>query len=146
MAAGLLWALAGVGIGGLLAAQGPINSLLGRTIGSSIAAALISFSVGAAVAAALFLATRPVPAWSGPPFWLYVAGGCLGVPVVLAGIILPPKLGATTFLACLIFGQLAVGLVLDHLGAFQLEQHPISIGRLCAVGCILLGAILLKVF
>lgn len=144
MGAGLIWALISAAAGGLMAAQAPINAALGRSLGSPVGAALISFSVSAVATVFVLLVSGQAPNWREPPVWLYFAGGLLGVMIVLAGIVLTPKLGATTFLACLIFGELTAGLALDHVGAFGLDQHPVNFGRIAAVLLVLAGAILLR--
>ena len=146
MAGAAIWAVLSVAAGCLLAVQGPVNALLGRTVGSPFAAALISSLVTAAAAGTMLTMSGVGPNWREPQPWLYAAGGLLGVAVLLAGVTITPKLGASTFLACLIFGQLAAGLLLDHIGALGLEQHPVSFGRLCGVLCVLAGAVLLHMF
>lgn len=144
MGGALIFVLISAAAGSLMAVQAPINAALGRSIGSPVAAALISFTLSAGATVLVLVGSGQVPNWREAPWWLYLVGGLLGVFIVLAGVILTPKLGAATFLACLIFGELAAGLVLDHLGAFGLEQHPITYGRIGAVALTLFGAVLLR--
>jgi transporter family-2 protein len=144
--AGLIWIGAAVGAGFLLALQGPINAELGGTLKAPIVAAFISLSVSAILALGLILISGQPAEWRAPPLWLYLAGGCLGIAIVMAAILVTPKLGAATYLAAAIFGQLAVGLILDHFGLLGLPQHAISFGRVTGVLLVLAGAILMRVF
>jgi transporter family-2 protein len=143
--AGFLWIGLAVASGLLLATQGPVNALLGHTLAAPLAAALVSVSVSAILALAILALTGEAPNWSAPPLWLYLAGGCLGIAIVTVAILVTPRLGASTFLACTILGQLAAGLVLDHFGLLGLPQQSISIGRVVAVGLLLAGALLIRV-
>jgi transporter family-2 protein len=142
--AGILWTGLAFGSGLLLAAQGPVNALLGHNLGAPIAATLVSVSVSAILALAILLASGQSPQWGAPPLWLYAAGGALGVVIVSIAVLVTPRLGASTFLACTILGQLAAGLVLDHLGLLGLQQHSISVGRIAAVVLIFAGALLMR--
>ena len=135
-----------IGTGLLLAVQGPINGLLGKGLASPVAAGLISTSVSAVAAlAAIALFVRGV-AWSAPSPWLYAGGGLIGIVIVVASLATVPKLGAATFLAATVLGQVAAGLLVDHYGALGVPEHPISIGRLVGAAVVVAGVVLLRVF
>lgn len=143
---GLIWLAATAATGILLALQGPVNAKLGAALAAPIAAALVSSCVTAVIAlGALTLSHQPVE-WRAPTPWLYVAGGTLGICIISAAIVLTPKLGAGTFLAVAIFGQLAAGVILDHFGLLGLEQHTLSLGRIAAIVLILAGAVLMRIY
>lgn len=143
-AAGLLAAGASILLGMLLAFQAPINAMLGRALGSPISAALASLVVSMIAALVIAGLVGDGPAWRAPPIWLYVAGGLIGATFVVGSVFIVPTVGAASFLASVVLGQLLSGLVIDHLGAFGLPIQEVSVGRLAAVGCVLLGVVLLR--
>jgi transporter family-2 protein len=144
--AGIVWIGAAVCAGFLLALQGPINAELGGALKAPLVAAFISLSISALLALALIVISGQAAEWRAPALWLYFAGGCLGIVIVMAAILVTPKLGSSTFLAAAIFGQLAVGLILDHFGLLGLPQHEVSLGRVAAVGLVLAGAVLMRIY
>lgn len=125
--------------GGLVALQAPINSLLGRSIGTWQAAAL-SFAIG--TAALLCIAAlakgglgqiadaRHVP-------WHYLLGGLLGAAYVTSILVTVRSLGAGGVLAATIAGQLAVSVVVDHFGLLGVAKQPVTV--LKVFGLVLLG-------
>src|ERR1700732_893234 len=108
----LLLALAA---GVLLPLQAGINAQLRSVLGSPLAAALVSFLVGAAGLALITLVLRvAVPfraAWAGSAWWQWI-GGLIGAVYVLTIIILAPKLGAATLMAAVVASQLMAFLAL----------------------------------
>ena len=131
-------------LGAMFAVQPPVNALLGRTLASPVAAALISVAVSAAAAAVLLLVSGEGPRWREPPVWMLLVGGVLGILFVFGSLRLVPVLGSATFVAAAIAGQVMAGLVLDHVGAFGIPEHAVSPGRLLAASLILAGAVLLR--
>jgi transporter family-2 protein len=128
------------GAGCLVALQAPINSRLGRTVGTFPAAA-VSFTVGLGV-----LVLIAVVASSGlgslrhvgdVPWWALV-GGLLGAAYVASVIVTVRTLGAGGVTAATIAGQLTMAVVIDQLGLVGVARHPITAGRV--IGVALLGA------
>ena len=125
--------------GGLVALQAPINSLLGRSIGTWQAACL-SFAIGTAALiciAALakgglgqIAGARHVP-------WHYLLGGLLGAAYVTSILVTVRSLGAGGVVAATIAGQLAVSVVVDHLGLLGVAKQPVTL--LKVFGLVLLG-------
>lgn len=146
--AGLLWPLLGVLAGAFVAVQAPINADLARGLGSTIAAATISFLSGAIVLALLtILFTRAQGtsiSWRGPEPWLFVVGGCLGAVYVTSTILLIPRLGAAALMAFLITGQLLAGIAIDRFGFLGVAVHEISIGRMAGACLLILGAVMVR--
>jgi transporter family-2 protein len=144
----LLWPLLGVLAGAFVAVQAPINADLARGLGSTIAAATISFLAGAAVLAFLtFVLTRAQGAsisWRGPEPWLFVVGGCLGAVYVTTTILLIPRLGAAALMAFLITGQLIAGMAIDRLGFLGVAVREISVGRIAGACLLILGAVMVR--
>lgn len=130
--------------GAMIASQAPINAALGRSIGSPIGAATISFGVGFI----LLLVASFVIGDGGSllraaqvPRWLLV-GGALGAVYVFAALWSVPLLGVVTTTSLMIFGQMGAALLLDHYGAFGVAQHSINPMRLVSAALVAGGVIL----
>lgn len=140
-----LYLLSAFVVGALLPVQVGVNSALGRLVGKPLLAALTNFVVGIVALSALAVAMGQVQgagSLRGAPWWLFV-GGLIGASVVVSGVVVAPKLGGALFFAAIVAGQLAAGLLLDHLGAFGLRQAPISPGRVLGVVAVLAGVYLI---
>lgn len=131
--------LVGVGV----AVETPTNALLAKTSGSVLWASLFSFIAGTLVLAGALLVRRPALAadWTAAPWYAWL-GGVYGALLVLASAWATPKLGAGTTLVVIVASQVALGVVLDHLGLLGLERHPASLSRLAGVAVVCLGALL----
>jgi transporter family-2 protein len=143
MIAPLLFILLG---GVLLAIQAPINAFLGRTIGSPVAASCVSFVIGALGLLVTLLLTRPTLTLGGVrelPWWAWTGGLC-GAVFVTAATYVAPRLGVATMLTLAIASQLMMAVVLDHVGAFGLERHPVSAGRVFGLVLMIGGALLVR--
>lgn len=136
----ILMAVAGLAV----AIQAPLNSALGRTIDSSVAAAAVSFGVGF-VALVLLVALSGDSATFGraalAPRWLLI-GGLLGAFFVWASLWSVPVLGVLTTTAALILGQMVGAMVLDYIGAFGIAARDLSWTRLTAALLVGAGVIL----
>ena len=133
--------LVGVGI----AIETPTNALLGKTSGSVLWASLISFVVGTIVLslAALLVRPRLPPGWAAATPWYAWVGGVYGAALVLISAWATPKLGAGTTLVIIVASQVALGVALDHFGLLGLAQHSASWLRLCGIGVVAAGALLI---
>lgn len=134
-AAVLLTAVAG----GLVALQAPINSMLGRSIGTW-QAAFLSFAIGTlALAVIASLATGGISRIGGArdvPV-LYLTGGLLGAAYVTSVLVTVRTLGLGAVTAATIAAQLAISLVVDQFGLLGVAKQPITAVRV--VGVVLLG-------
>jgi len=130
--------------GAMIASQAPINAALGRSIGSPVGAATISFAVGFAVLVIATLAIGHGPnllrVVNSPP-WLLV-GGAMGAMFVFAALWSVPLLGVVTTASLMIFGQMGAALLLDHYGAFGVAQHSINVTRVLSAALVAGGVIL----
>jgi len=130
--------------GGLIAAQAPINATLGRATGS-LAAALISFTIGTIALATILLLSGQggdlVSFSSVAP--IYLIGGLLGAVYVTCALIAVDSVGAGGVAAATITGQLTASVVLDRLGAFGLDVEPLTLSRVAGVALLLLGTFLI---
>lgn len=121
--------------GGLVAMQAPVNSMLGKAVGTWQAAAL-SFAVGTIALAGIV--TLAGGGWGnlgearGLP-WHYFTGGLLGAAYVTTILVSVRSLGAGGVTAATIAGQLTMALVIDHLGMLGVEREPITLPRVLGV-------------
>ncbi len=133
-----------IGVGGLVALQAPINSLLGKRLGS-LQAATVSFLVGTVALAviALLFASGPSSGSGarGAPLY-YFAGGLLGAAFVASSLVTVRVLGAGGVSAAIIAGQLAMSIVIDRLGVLGLPDRPLTASRLVGVALLVAGVVL----
>jgi transporter family-2 protein len=126
--------------GGLIALQAPINSMLGKSVGT-FAAASVSFVVGTI---ALVLITVLVGGGFGDVgearhlAWYYLTGGILGAVYVTTALVAVRSLGAGGVVAATIAGQLSLSLLIDQLGLLGVDERAITWERV--LGVILLAA------
>lgn len=88
----------------------------------------------------------PVPAASMAgriPWWTW-SGGLFGAVFIGLAILLVPKLGAATFFALLVTGQMLASVVFDQIGLLGLAQRPIDLPRLVGVGLLIGGVVLIR--
>ena len=131
--------------GGLVAMQAPINSGLGKAVGS-LPAASFSFAIG-------LVALVGITFVSGEGFgqigelgglsWYYLIGGLLGAVYVTTVLISVRTLGAGGVTAATIAGQLSMSVVLDQLGILGLAQRQLTPGRVIGVALLAAGVFLI---
>lgn len=130
--------------GGLVALQAPVNSILGRAIGTW-QAAFVSFAIGTvALAAIAALATGGLGQVSGVRnvSWVYLTGGLLGAAYVTTILVTVRTLGAGGIVAATIAGQLAISVVIDHFGLVGVAKQPISALKILGIALLALGTYL----
>ena len=130
--------------GALVAMQAPINGVLGKAAGA-FAAATISFTIGtAALIGITILSGQNVDLGAvGELRWYYLTGGLLGAAYVTTVLVSVRALGAGGVTAATIAGQLSFSVILDRLGAFGLDEKPLSIGRVIGVALLAAGVFLI---
>jgi bacterial/archaeal transporter family-2 protein len=126
-------------VGGFIALQAPINSVLGKQIGT-FQAAFLSFALGTIVLALIaglvkdglgtIGAARELP-------WYYLTGGLLGALYVTTVLVTVRSLGAGGVVAATITGQLTLSVLADHFGWLGVERDPAGAAKL--LGVVLLG-------
>ena len=126
--------------GGLIALQAPINSELGKSVGT-FQAAFVSFAIGTLVLAVIAGLAKgsfgQIPEAKNLP-WYYLTGGVLGAIYVTTVLVTVRSLGAGPVVAATIAGQLSASLVVDQLGILGVEKDPITAVKV--VGVVLLAA------
>ena len=127
--------------GSLVAMQAPINSMLGRSVGT-FAAASLSFGIGLTVLIGITLVAgsggfRDL-GQAGDLKWYYLTGGVLGAIYVTSVLVSVRTLGAGGVTAATIAGQLTMSVVLDRSGLLGLDERALTPQRV--VGILLLAA------
>ena len=133
-----------VAAGGLVAMQAPINSALGKSVGT-FAAASISFAVGLAVLASitvLFAGGFGDVGSAGDLSWYYLTGGLLGAAYVTTVLVSVRTLGAGGVTAATIAGQLTLAVVIDRLGWFGVEERGFTVQRIVGIALLAAGTLL----
>jgi transporter family-2 protein len=140
----LVAVMATVFAGGLIALQAPINSTLGRAIGS-LPAASVSFAIGLAALVAITLLVGGGfgrLGEAGNLSWYYLTGGVLGAVYVTTALIAVRTLGAGGVTAATIAGQLTLSVVIDRLGILGLDERGLTPGRVLGVALLAAGTFL----
>ena len=130
--------------GGLVALQAPINSALGRSIGTW-QAAFVSFAIGTvALAMIAALATGGLGQIAGIRHVsvLYLTGGLLGAAYITSVLVTVRTLGLGGVTAATIAAQLAISVVVDHFGLIGVARQPISAAKLAGVVLLSIGTYL----
>ncbi len=130
--------------GGLVALQAPINSMLGRSVGT-FQAAFLSFTIGTFVLAAIAILVKGGLGDLGHArhlSWYYLTGGLLGAAYVTSVLVTVRALGAGGVVAATIAGQLAVSVVVDHFGLLGVAKQPVTVARVVGVVLLALGTYL----
>ena len=77
------------------------------------------------------------------PWWAW-SGGVFGAIFIGLAIFLVPQLGAATFIALLVTGQMLASVSFDHFGWMGLTQRPIDLPRLVGVVLLIGGVVLIR--
>jgi bacterial/archaeal transporter family-2 protein len=127
--------------------QQVLNANLRGALQSGAWSGFMSYAVGLACMALLVLAFRdPIPAATLAtriPWWAW-SGGAFGAIFIGLGIFLVPQIGAATFIALVITGQMFASVAFDHFGWLGLAQRPIDTARLIGVALLIVGVVLIR--
>lgn len=139
--------LLAVGAGVSVVVQQALNAYLRADLNSTVWSGFVSYFIGLACMALLVLALRePVPSvamMARVPWWGWT-GGLFGAIFIGLGIVLIPQLGAATFIALLVTGQMLGSVVSDHFGWLGLAQRPIDLPRVIGVLLLIAGVVLIR--
>lgn len=128
-------------VGGMIALQAPINSGLGRTVGS-FQAAFVSFAIGTTLLCLIAVVAKGglgrLSDVGAIPAWYYLTGGLLGAAYVTTVLVTVRSLGAGGVTAATVAGQLTASMVVDQYGLLGVEKSPITALKL--FGVLLLAA------
>jgi transporter family-2 protein len=131
-------------VGGLIALQAPINSGLGRAVGT-FQAAFLSFAIGTvllAVIAALARGGLGQLAEVRGISWHLLLGGILGACYVTSVLVTVRSLGAGGVTAATIAGQLTLSVVVDHFGWLGVARSPVTLTRVAGLVLLAIGTYL----
>jgi bacterial/archaeal transporter family-2 protein len=127
--------------------QQALNANLRTALNSTVWSGFTSYFIGLLCMAALALSLRePLPSAaviSRVPWWEW-SGGMFGAIFIALAILLIPQLGAATFIALLITGQMLTSVAFDHFGWLGLAQRPIDLPRLLGVALLIGGVVLIR--
>ena len=123
--------------------QQAVNADLPTGLGSAAWAGFVSYLGGTLCMLMLALVLRdplPVPNAVAQTNWWAWSGGFFGTVYIAISILLVQRLGAATFIALLVAGQMIASLLFDHFGLFGIPQQATDLPRV--FGAILLvGAV-----
>jgi transporter family-2 protein len=124
--------------------QAPINSRLGKSVGS-LQAATFSFLIGTAVLLLIAAFVRGGLGSLGQarhvPWWALV-GGLLGAVYVSVALVAVRTLGASGLTAVTIAGQLVISVAIDRFGLLGIARQPIGLHRVAGLVLLVVGALL----
>ena len=147
MPSALLPAFLAIAAGISIVIQQALNANLRNAMHSAAWSGFVSYAVGLACMALLVLAFRdPAPSASVAariPWWAW-SGGLFGAIFIGLGIFLVPQIGAATFLALLVTGQMLGSITFDHFGWLGLTQRPVDVPRLIGVALLIGGVVLIR--
>ena len=132
-------------VGGLIALQAPINSHLGKQIGT-FQAAFVSFAIGTillAVIAALAKGGVGQISDARHVTWYYLMGGVLGAAYVTSVLVTVRSLGAGGVVAATIAGQLTMGVIVDQFGWLGVTKDPVTAAKLVGIALLTAGVFLI---
>ncbi|MEA2297133.1 MAG: bacterial/archaeal transporter family-2 protein [Solirubrobacteraceae bacterium] len=131
--------------GALVALQAPINSRLGKGVGT-FPAAVVSFTTGLVLLLAVSLVAAGGLGSLGElgrqPWWAFL-GGLLGAGYVASVLVTVRTLGATGVIAATIAGQLTAAVLIDHYGLLGVARHPLAAPRLGGIVLLAAGVFLI---
>ncbi|CAC6095852.1 Integral membrane protein [Staphylococcus aureus] len=148
----IFWLLLGFTFGFFPPIQTTINSLLASHTHSPAFASLVSFTIGSItllILTAIFnrslkLKTSHLKFGKLKP--IYFTGGILGMAFVTSNIILMPHLGAALTTLIGMFGQILMGILIDHFALFGSPKIAMTSRKTIGLLCILTGIIFLRLF
>jgi len=126
--------------GSLMAIQGTINSVLGKTIGK-VESTLSVQLIGALTIGLIWIFFKDgdfSKAGSAP--WYAWLGGPIGVAIIFGVVVSIPKLGVGVATTAIIAAQLLTAYSIDHFGLFGMQTIPFNLYKLAGIIFIVTGA------
>ena len=133
--------------GASLVVQQALNANLRTALQSAVWSGFASYLVGVICMALLALALRePLPsvAIATRLPWHAWVGGAFGAFYIGVAILLVPRLGAATFVALLVTGQMLTSVLFDQFGWLGLAQRPLDLPRAVGVALLIGGVVLIR--
>ena len=140
-------ALLATGAGASFVIQQVVNADLRMALGSAAWAGFVSYLGGTLCMFALAIVLRealPSTVAVGQSHWWAWSGGFFGAIYIAISILLVPRLGAATFVALLVAGQMLSSVLFDHYGLFGVAQRSADLSRLLGSVLLITGVILIR--
>lgn len=120
--------------------QASIAGAMAQRVGGASSSLIVH--AGGTVASLILLIARggeQMQDWRNLP-WYMLGCGVFGLALYLSLSQTVPRFGATAAITLLIVGQLLAGIVIDHLGAFDVPVRLLDTNRVAAVVLLFAGA------
>jgi bacterial/archaeal transporter family-2 protein len=127
--------------------QQAVNAELRGMLHSAAWAGFVSYLGGTLCMLALALALRdgiPSAIDGAKSSWWGWTGGVFGAIYIGISILLVPRLGAATFIALLVGGQMLASLIFDHYGLFGMARQPADLSRVIGAMLLIGGVVLIR--
>jgi bacterial/archaeal transporter family-2 protein len=139
--------LLAIAAGASVVVQQAMNASLRGALGSAAWAGFVSYLIGSLCMLVLVFLLRegvpPAEAIARSNWWAW-AGGLFGAIFIALAIPLVPRLGAATFIALLVTGQMVSSIQIDHYGLLGVPEHPVSVARLIGALFLVGGVALIR--
>lgn len=136
-----------IGAGFCIVIQQALNANLRTELNSAVWAGFASYAVGVMCMIAVMVIMRePIPSAAVAariPWWAW-SGGAFGAIFIALAIVMVPQIGAATFIALLVTGQMLMSIVFDHYGWLGLAQRSIDLPRVIGVVLLIAGVVLIR--
>jgi transporter family-2 protein len=143
----LISSLLAFAAGTSIVVQQALNANLRTALNSAAWSGFVSYFVGLLCMVVLVVVLRdPIPSATMAariPWWAW-SGGMFGAIFIALGILLVPKIGAATFIALLVAGQMLASVAFDHFGLLGLAQRPVDLPRIIGVALLIAGVLLIR--
>ena len=143
----LISSLLAFAAGTSIVVQQALNANLRTALNSAAWSGFVSYFVGLLCMIVLVVVLRdPIPSATMAariPWWAW-SGGMFGAIFIALGILLVPKIGAATFIALLVAGQMLASVAFDHFGLLGLAQRPVDLPRIMGVALLIAGVLLIR--
>ena len=125
--------------------QQVMNANLRIALNSALWSGFMSYFIGFLCTISFLVILRePFPSMASRlPIWVWF-GGVFGAIYIALSIYLIPQIGAATFMALLIAGQMAGSIAFDHFGVLGLAERPVDIWRIAGVVFLIGGVLLIQ--
>jgi transporter family-2 protein len=127
--------------------QQALNANLRTALDSAAWSGFMSYLIGVICMVVLALLLQdPIPSLTTASRipWFAWSGGLFGAIFIGLGIFLVPQLGAATFFALLIAGQMLGSIAFDHFGMLGVPLHPVSAIRVAGAALLVGGVVLIR--
>src|ERR1700759_4871070 len=127
--------------------QQVVNADLRAALGSAAWAGFVSYVGGTVCMVVLAIILRealPSVVAAGQSHWWSWSGGFFWAIYIAISIMLVPRLGAATFVALLVAGQMLSSVFFDHYGLFGVVQRPANLSRLLGSVLLIVSVILIR--